>query len=157
LSMYAFLDLAVISALCLASDENGIRLKCAFVGLFAVFNLPNLSGQFWTSVVDTPTFFQRQAYQQSLRRGETVLILPYGENGNALLWQAQSGFFFNMAEGGAGVRMEEWRRWPIVGAFEKKTYVPQAAEQFKAFTAAHNVSTVVVLGNQVESWKRLLM
>jgi len=156
LSIYAFLDLAIVASLWLADADTGLMLKATFVALLIAFDLPNLSPRFWSSEVDTPAFFQNGAYRQYLSKGETALILPYGQNGNAMLWQAQTAMYFRMPEGGAGVRMEESRRWPIVTALEKRSYVPEAAEQLRLFLDAHGVSAVAVAGDDLATWQPLL-
>jgi hypothetical protein len=156
LSVYAFLDLAIIASLWLASTETNSILKATLVALLIVFNVPNLSARFWSSKVDTPAFFQDGAYRRYLSKGETALILPYGQNGNAMLWQAQTDMYFRMPEGGAGVRMEESRRWPIVTALERRSYVPQAAHQLRMFLGAHGVSAIVVADDDIAIWQPLL-
>ena len=156
LSIYAFLDLAIIASLWLADADNRLTLRATLIALLIAFGLPNLSPRFWSSEVDTPAFFRNAAYRQHLLKGETVLVLPYGQNGNAMLWQAQTEIYFKMPEGGAGVRMEESRRWPIVAALEKRSYLPEAAEQLRLFLCAHGVSAVVVAGDDLATWQPLL-
>jgi hypothetical protein len=156
LSVYAFLDLAIITSLWLAGAETNPIVKATLVALLIVFNLPNLAARFWSSEVDTPAFFLNGAYRRYLSNGETALILPYGQNGNAMLWQAQTHMYFRMPEGGAGVRMEESQRWPIVTALEKRSYVPEAAEQLKLFLGTHGVSAIVVADDDLATWQPLL-
>ena len=64
--------------------------------------------------------------------------------------------YFNMAEGGAGVRMEESRRWPIVSALEKESYIPQAIEQLELFRKAHRVAAIIVTDADLGTWRSLL-
>ena len=44
-------------------------------------------------------FFSDGLYRACIPRGENVAIFPYGFWGNSMLWQAESGFWFRMAEG----------------------------------------------------------
>ena len=44
-------------------------------------------------------FFTRGLYKVCVPRNENVVIFPYGFRGDAMLWQAESGFWFRMAEG----------------------------------------------------------
>jgi hypothetical protein len=44
-------------------------------------------------------FFTRDYYKNCFPRNENVLVFPYGFWGNSMLWQAESGFWFRMAEG----------------------------------------------------------
>ena len=156
LTIYAYLDLAIITSLWFATAEISLSLRLTFAALVITSNLPNLSAAFWTSAMDTPAFFRTDAYKRYLSKGETVLVLPYGQNGNAMLWQAQTDMYFKMPEGGAGVRMEESRRWPIVQALEKRTYIPRAPEQLATFLAAHGVTAVVVTDDDFPAWQALL-
>jgi len=47
-------------------------------------------------------------------------------------------------------------RWPIFPSLTQRAFVPDAADQFRAFIAAHNVETIVVLDNQLAVWRTLL-
>ena len=44
-------------------------------------------------------FFTRGLCKVCVPRHENVVIFPYGFRGDAMLWQAESGFWFRMAEG----------------------------------------------------------
>jgi len=44
-------------------------------------------------------FFTTGAYRTCLPRGETLAVFPYGSFGDSMLWQAESGFAFNLAGG----------------------------------------------------------
>ena len=150
-SMYAFLDLAIIASLWFASTDTSQSFRLGFAALVILFTLPNLSGIFWATAVDTPLFFRSDAYSHYLSKGETALILPYGDNGNDMLWQAQTDMYFSMPQGMAApvFRMNERRRWPIVNAFFEDSYVPEAPEQLKAFLAAHHVDSVIVADDEI--------
>ena len=157
-SMYAFLDLAIIASLWFASTDTSQSFRLGFAALVILFTLPNLSGIFWATAVDTPLFFRSDAYSHYLSKGETALILPYGDNGNDMLWQAQTDMYFSMPQGMAApvFRMNERRRWPIVNAFFEDSYVPEASEQLKAFLAAHHVDSVIVADDEIGAWQPML-
>jgi hypothetical protein len=155
-SMYAFLDLALIASLWLSSANTRQSLRLAFVVLVVIFTLPNLSASFWVRMADTPSFFRTGVYRHYLLKGETVLILPYGDDGNCMLWQAQTDMYFSMPQGMAPpVRLYERRRWPIVSAFLRRSYTPEASEQLKAFLAAHHVDSVVITDDHFRTWRSL--
>ena len=157
-SMYAFLDLAIIASIWFAGIDTSQPVRLGFAALVVLFTLPNLSGAFWTTAVDTPLFFRSDAYRHYLSKGETALILPYGDHGNDMLWQAQTDMYFSMPQGMAApvFRMNERRRWPIVNAFFEDSYVPEASEQLKAFLAAHHVDWVIVADDEIGAWQPLL-
>jgi hypothetical protein len=156
LSMYAFLDIAIIASLWFAVADTRLSFRLALAALVVVFTLPNLSAAFWVKMADVPAFFRNDAYRHYLSEGETVLILPYSDNGNCMLWQAQTDMYFTMPQGMAPpVRPYERRRWPIVTAFLAPSYIPEASQQLKAFLTAHHVNAVIILDRDAASWQPL--
>jgi hypothetical protein len=155
-AMYASLVLALMVSLYFAAINSKPALKFAFAAAVIAFNVPNLSAAFWSTAVDTPAFFRDGIYRNYLSRGETVVILPYAYTAScALCWQAQTDMYFDMAEGGSGVRLGDYLRWPIVPAFAGKIYVPHPAAQLRAFLSAHNVGAVIVTDQVFPTWQRL--
>ncbi len=71
-------------------------------GLGALFIFPNIASGLWAGSPSNPRFFRAGTYRHYLRRGETVLALPYGWGGDSMLWQAETGFYFRMPEGYLG-------------------------------------------------------
>jgi hypothetical protein len=49
-----------------------------------------------------PGFFAQEDYKRCMARGETLLVFPYARFGDSMLWQAESGFWFKIAEGDLG-------------------------------------------------------
>jgi hypothetical protein len=49
-----------------------------------------------------PEFFSHALYKLCIPRGETLAIFPYARFGDSMLYQAESGFWFKMAEGHLG-------------------------------------------------------
>jgi hypothetical protein len=155
-SMYSFLILALIVSLWLAIADTNRAVKIGMAVVIVAFNLPNPSGAFWTSAVDTPAFFSTGLYRHYLQRGEIVVVLPYADAGNVALWQAQANMYFAMAEGSAGARPEEFHLWPIIAAFHQRFYLPEAPAQLKAFLAAHSVAAIIVADQEEALWQGLL-
>ena len=158
LMLYAFLALAVITALWL-SDSAVPRWGRVAAALAVIASIaPNLSASFWTSARDVPPFFSGGLYAKYFSPGETVVILPYGINGNSMAWQLQSGWYFKMAGGYAGNPPVEFRQWPIVRAFYRVATdaLPDAGDQLKAFLATHRVSAVLVDDREADIWRPLM-
>ena len=155
-SMYSSLVIALVVSGWISCAELASWVRIASALAIVLFALPNLSYAFWIRPIDTPAFFADGLYRHDLRQGETILLLPYGAVGNALLWQAQAEMYFNMAEGGAGARSEEFGRWPIFSAFANRSYIPQPGRQLKMFLAAHKVRTVIVSDQDLALWQPLL-
>ena len=107
-----------------------------------LFSLPNLDGRFWITKSDTPEFFASGLYKKYLTADESVLVAPYSLHGNSMLWQAQSGFYFRMAGGWAGMSAE-YEQWPVVGALSLQRYLPDPQMQLMSFLANHQVGAIV--------------
>ena len=117
--------------------------------LIALSLLPSLDASFWATPLATPEFFASGLYRQYLRPGETAVILPYGFEGDGMLWQALCGFCFQMAGGYTGFAPPipaEYERWPIVDALYDVAPIPEAGRQFKAFLKSHDVGAVIFAG-----------
>ena len=150
--IYAYLTMAVIVAMWLASDrKNSDDRRNAWrwtLGLAIIpFMLPNLSPSFWTTPAEIPAFFGSGVYRQYVAPGETVLVLPFGLFGEGMLWQATTDMYFRMAGGYVGLAPpmpEEDSGWPIMSGLYSIAGVPDAGDQLKAYLANHNVSAVIV-------------
>jgi len=154
--LYAFLDLAILTSIWLATSSAKTVSKYVIAVLAALFLMPNLSATSWSASVDTPSFFLDGLYKNYLAPDEIVVILPYGLRGNSLLWQAQTDIYFRMAGGYTGVMPPEFESWPIVDAMYAGVYLPDAENQLKAFLANHDVSAVIVSDNEKDAWRPLL-
>jgi hypothetical protein len=106
----------------------------------------------FTTGYSVPAFFTDGVYQACLDPGETVLPLPY-RSGNALLWQAERDFRFDLAGGDVGP--------DIPALFEQPSGVPFLAQQslgvndagvLRAFLAGKGVTSIVVDANDANSY-----
>jgi hypothetical protein len=119
--------------------------------------MPAIPFSQWVGKADLPEFFRDGIYANYLSRGETVLILPYGESGNCMLWQAASKFYFSMPQGELGIVPQEFQGWPIVDALNKDApYIPDYEDQFRAFLANHDVSAIIVSERDDAAFGRLV-
>jgi hypothetical protein len=158
LMLYAFLTLAVITALWLGNGAapRWARILAALVVMATM--LPNLCATFWTSATDVPPFFSDALYAKYLSPGETIVVLPYSYAGDSMLWQLQSGWYFRMAGGNVGPPPLGFRQWPIVRAFYRigTVELPAAGDQLKAFLAAHRATAILVDDREAEIWRPLM-
>ncbi len=143
-SVYIFFDLALIASLWFATSTLGPSAKVAIASAIVVFQLPNLSGAFWARPIDTPRFFIDGLYKRYIKPDDIVVILPYAYRSNNMIWQAQSGMYFRMADGSTGAIPAEFRDWPIVDAFLDEVYLPDATAQLEAFMAGHDSTTLII-------------
>ena len=158
LMLYAFLPLAMMTAVWLDETQVPRWLRVAAAALIALSILPNLSASFWTSALDVPSFFRDGLYAKYLARGETIVVLPYGYTGDGMTWQLESGWYFRMAGGYVGSPPIEFRRWPVVRTFYRidTTVLPDADEQLKAFLGAHRADAVLVDNREAAVWRPLV-
>jgi hypothetical protein len=150
--MYAYLALAVMVATWLAEEHRQKTLRWSLRLALVPFMLPKLSTSFWTTSTEIPTFFSSGLYRQYLAPGETVMVLPYGLFGEGMLWQAATDMYFRMAGGYVGFVPpipEEHSGWPIMSGLYDIEGVPDAAEQFRAYLANHDVSAII-LGSRTQ-------
>jgi hypothetical protein len=157
-SVYGALLIALITALWMSDRTVRPVIRGAAAALVVLFTLPNLNPRFWTAPVKIPPFFTTGEYRKNLAPGETVVIIPYGPDGNSMLWQAATRMYFRMAGGHTGpVVIDEFQRWPAVTALYFQTDIPDEAGQLKAFLAAHDVGAIIVADTRRgQRWKPLL-
>ena len=141
---YAFLVAALIASLWLADPTVAWRARVVIGCLLVAVSLPNLDARTWAAPNNVPAFFAGGGFRQYLRPDETVVALPYGIDGDSMLWQAVAGMSFRMAGGYTGITPREFEQWPVVRAFMTGTYLPDLAAQLLAMMAAHGADAVIV-------------
>jgi hypothetical protein len=152
-TLYAFLSLALITSIWLASSRTPLWIRSSAAFFIILSTLPNLSASFWTTVVDLPSFFSNEYYAKYLTPGEAVVTLPY----SPMIWQLESRWYFRMVGGYVGNPPAAFRRWPILWTlYRVGPVLPDAGDQMKAFLAAHDADALLVDDNQIETWQPLL-
>jgi hypothetical protein len=156
-TVYGFLIAALIAALWTRAAETPRWATWTLVPLTLLSLLPNLGLASMTSDLDTPPLFTQGLYKRYLAPGENILIFPYGPIGNSMLWQAQTGMYFRMAEGYLGpIIPQEFKRWPIVRGFYAREFTPADRRRLISFLRAHDVRTVIVVGGAAGRWPQVL-
>jgi hypothetical protein len=155
--LYATLDLAMMTALWLGTLSARPFVKVTIAAITVFFLLPNLSGTYWTVETSIPEFFSAGLYERYLTPGENVIIIPYGVNGDAMLWQATANMYFKMIQGWTGFPEApvEFENWPIMDALLRNVEIPDVGIQLKAFLAAYHISTVIVVQGGMCTWQYL--
>jgi len=144
LMVFAFLIVAVITAIWFSDSAKSPQVKGIVAAIIVVLTLPNLSKGFWTTRVDTPQFFTDGSYARYLSSRDVVLTLPWGDQGMSMLWQAQCGMCFRNVAGWTGLSRFEVRRWPIVNYFLGDEDVPEPELQLEAFLVHTGVNAILV-------------
>ncbi len=162
IAVFAELIVAVGIACWLAAHTSRPRLRwlVALVGVVALF--PDLAGDWWNTRPDNPTFFQTTAYQHHLKRGENVLVIPFGQSGDSMLWQAETGFYFKMPGGYiSSVVPTDEQNDPGVGqVFAGSTLgdrIPvQEAAVLGAYLRTHHITHIVMEPQYQAAWTVVL-
>jgi hypothetical protein len=155
-STYGCLILAIILSLWLS--DGAVRKNLRMIGACGVvlFTLPNLSKVFWTTTLDTPAFFSTGEFKHYVAPGDSVLILPYGQDGNSNIWQATSGFYFRMAGGYLGqppIPAEYLPYFPIVYNLYNLADFPLAGDLLKMLLVQKQVNAVVIADQGANLWR----
>lgn len=153
--MYAFLVLALMVSLWLPAARMSLRAKIVTGLLVFAALMPNPSAASWISPANTPRFFSSNHYREYIAAGETVFIFPAWPESESMLWQAQTGMYFNLANGPAAWP-EAIARWPVVESFTRQIYLPDAAKQFQGYLVNHGVTTLLVDQPSLPLWRGLL-
>ena len=155
-TVYAFLVAAIVTAVWVRAQETPRWAVWTLVPLAVVFLVPNLGLAGWKSNLDTPALFTQGLYTRYIAPGENTLVIPYGPIGNSMLWQAQTGMYFRMAEGYLGpIIPEEFKRWPVVKGFYARSFTADDQRELGAFLRAHHVRTIIVAERALGTWPQV--
>ena len=157
--MYVALIAAVVVAQWLRNRHAagcGPGWLLALVGV--VLLIPNQALPYWRGKPADPSFFTEQTYRHYLKRDEIALVIPYGWNGNSMLWQAQTGMYFRMAGGYLSSEVPDsyWRQ-PVVQALldpEAKGITPERWRlPLRDFLLRRRVGAVILAGRDSDVWR----
>jgi hypothetical protein len=95
--MYVSLVAASIVALWTAGRRGWARWVLPALAVAAL--VPALSHAYWIVHPERWEFFTAGEYRMCFPRGENIAIFPFGARDDSMLWQAESGFYFDMPEG----------------------------------------------------------
>lgn len=147
--MYAFLVVAVMVSMWFSASSARPLTKWIAAAFILVSLAPNPHASFWASRLEIPAFFTEQTYATELQPREIILPLPWGQKGNSMYWQLQSGMYFRMAGGYTGeFEPFEFARMPVANYFYGGIDLPEAGDQLKAYLARFNVRAVIADPNE---------
>jgi hypothetical protein len=153
--LFTMLVISIGVAAWLAIPTGRVRGRWLVVLVGAVAIFPNFTAGPYGGAPDNPRFFSTDIYRRYLARGETVLALPFGENDVSMLWQAETGFYFNMPEGYVSAVVPfPFDAQPTVHRLLQNAPLPASA--LGSFISEHRVSHVVVDPAKAGPWPGLL-
>jgi hypothetical protein len=157
LGVYMYLIVAVIVALWLAQPRSH-RLqvtKWAVAALVLITLLPNLNAGLWKAQPTNPSLFADSGYRTVLRPGEIVLELPLTTSADNMLWQAEAGFNFRMADGYLGALTPASFARDLTPAVATVRNQPDPAA-LQDFLVDRRVTAVLVDARNPEHWPAAL-
>jgi hypothetical protein len=147
------MSVGIASWLAMPGGRRFGRWLLVVAGAIAIF--PNLIAPLYGTAPVNPRFFSTSMYRSYVTAGETVLVLPFGEDDVSMLWQGETGFYFYMPEGYvSGVVPSPFSAQPTVRLFLANVSPSSAA--FAAFIQEHYVSHVVVDAANAGPWPAFL-
>ena len=96
--IFVVLGAAVAVACWTASHDTPRLARATLPALAVIATVPSLWNSDWHEHPARPAFFTYGTYRTCLAPNETVLVLPFPLWSGAMLWQAESGFEFRMAD-----------------------------------------------------------
>jgi hypothetical protein len=100
---YAALAASVAVALWISSSRGRFSSRPLVLPALALVSIvPATWHRGFVSHPPRPEFFSKAMYKLCIPRGETLVVFPYGRFGDSMLYQAESGFWFNISEGNLG-------------------------------------------------------
>ena len=99
-ALYAALAVAVMAAIWIASTRGVLAYALPLLAAAAL--APPVWRADYVFHPDRWSFFSDRLYKVCIPRGETLMVFPFGRWGESTLWQAEAGFWFNIAEGTLG-------------------------------------------------------
>ena len=145
---------AVIVSIWIAQTKGRVFRRPYVLPVLAVAALvPALGSNFVPTRLPELAFFTDGLFKQCVKPGNTLVIYPGGSD--ALIWQTQAGFAFNLAEGGLqpftmdGEPLNPFDRDPLVYELTFVSWAYPTMDRMLAFAGAHHVDRVVSLTGNV--------
>jgi hypothetical protein len=157
-SVYVFLIAAVVVAQWLSEPARRAWARWLLAVVGVALLIPNQALPYWRVKPADPPFFTGQTYRHYLKRDEIALVIPYGWNGNSMLWQAQTDMYFRMAGGylSSDIPADYWRN-PLVQALldpEAKGITPERWRlPLRDFLVRRRVGAVILAGEDSDAWR----
>ena len=153
LMVFSTLAVSVMVA-CWAAGTSHRRLAIVLPALAVVLLLPRLGAGYWKHAPARPALFMH--YEQCLVQGESVLALPYDGRGDSNLWQAESDFYFNLAEGYVSVSTPPSYTDPAEEALwsDDRTVTGSSPEEVVRFARSKGVTVIIVPRVGDDGWSR---
>ena len=103
LTAYATLAVSVAVALWIVSSRGRWSARPIVLPVLAIASIVPATWHLDPAKTPVrPAFFAQKLYKLCIPKGETLMIFPFGRFGDSMIYQAESGFWFKIAEGNLG-------------------------------------------------------
>src|SRR5262249_49331081 len=96
-ALFAALAASLIASMW-AAGRAPLVARAVLLGAAVAATLPAAWHGYWDGKPDRPAFFADSLYRRCLPQNATVFSLPYPTVNSAMLWQAEAGFRFRVAD-----------------------------------------------------------
>jgi len=157
LALYLSLLVAMIVALWAATPGRSALLSALVTGVTVLAIVPDLSLAEWHQRPELPQFFATGLERSCLRTGENTLLLPPPARNEGLLWQAEDGFRFGLADAGLNGQLPaSLPDQPIAQALADNNRPAGGAAAVLRFARAAGVGAILVDLESGPQWRSLL-
>ncbi len=154
--LFADLVLAVGIASWLRISTGRARLRWVIAGIGVLLTFPALGDGWWNSTPSQPRFITEGIARSVIPAGSTVLTLPYGVYGDGQLWQAESGFSFNLAATYVLKALPPRYQGESAAVQMALENAPPAPRSFAQLLRVHHVSEIVLDATAPGRWPAFL-
>jgi hypothetical protein len=157
LSVFVALVVAVIAALWASARSVPLAVRVCLVLAAVGFTLPDPYLRYWRAAPTNPAFFADGIYRDCLRLHETVLVLPYGPLSDAMLWQAETGFGWRLADGYLRpAPPHSLPYWQTAVELDDQVILPGTPATFRRLARRQHVTTIVQFPRRLRLWSPLV-
>ena len=150
--LYAYIGISV--AVAIWGSTKPTFFKWTLLALCIITLMPNVFGDQFASTPDNPVFFASNSYKSYIHKGENVILLPYGINGDSLVWQAEDHFYYSIA-GGYFYLGSPWYG-AVVNDLYSGSATPGFYAEFERFAREKGVSSLIVSDRYAKHCRSLL-
>ena len=156
-ALYVALVVCLIVALWAAGSATRRWVRIVLTAAAVLAIAPRVWTGAWHEHPTRPAFFADKLYLKCLAPGETVLMLPPPFRNQALLWQAESGFRFGLADGGLNDSVPSGHPHPGTTAALLDNNVPAGGvTALLAAARAQEVGAILVFPAADTEWRHAL-
>ena len=141
-ALYFDLTAAIVVAIILARLGRSRMVAAALLAVVAV--LPWWPAPWRLTRVVTPSLFAPQTVRRQFPAHDTLVVLPYGDEGQSMIWQAADQMYFTMAGGYLSFVPASMANLPVVGElYGTRAPGKDFGGSLLAFCHSHGVRAVV--------------